>query len=131
MANDVGQGMRRRNGEPMSYMGDVGAKGASTGMTSDSAYETARQAGSARIALGEDAPHEDHDVMSPEQDAGDEMGQVATASERLGASYRVTADISSLMEPSHGPTQNQGRIVPSVRGRQNPNFQSGIQTAES
>jgi hypothetical protein len=45
--------------------------------------------------------------------------------ERIGATYRITAEYGQVIDPSVGPTQANGRIVPSVQGRQNPNFQSG------
>jgi hypothetical protein len=47
--------------------------------------------------------------------------------ERIGATYRVEASTMGLMDPTLGPTQQHGRIVPSVMGRNTPNFYSGEQ----
>jgi hypothetical protein len=46
--------------------------------------------------------------------------------ERLGASYRVSVPFTPTVDPTAGPTMQNARIVPSVQGRQNPNFQGGI-----
>ena len=46
--------------------------------------------------------------------------------ERLGASYRVSVPFTPTVDPTAGPTMQNARIVPSVQGRQNPNFQGGM-----
>lgn len=125
--NDVGYAIRRRQGGS-SYMNTLGST-TGTG-TADEHYDKAKSSGSARIALGDGPIDTPHETMSPEQNAPAEMGSKSVAGERLGASYSITAKTSGLMDPTHGPTQAQGRTVPSVRGKSNANFQSGIQSAE-
>ena len=46
--------------------------------------------------------------------------------ERHGAQYRVTVPFTPTVDPAAGPTMQNARIVPSVQGRQNPNFQGGM-----
>ena len=46
--------------------------------------------------------------------------------ERLGASYRVSVPFTPTVDPTAGPTMANARTVPSVQGRQNPNFQGGM-----
>jgi hypothetical protein len=51
--------------------------------------------------------------------------------EKLGASYRVTVPFTPTIDPAAGPTMQSARIVPSISGRENPNFESGIQGAQN
>ena len=46
--------------------------------------------------------------------------------ERMGASYRVSVPYTPTVDPNVGPTMANARTVPSVQGRQNPNFQGGM-----
>lgn len=94
--------------------------------------------------------------MSPSQDADDYTGKAAPSmkgmmpkkstqsqdptimnkanrtnvpySERMGASYRVSVPYTPTSDPNAGPTMANARTVPSVQGRQNPNFQSGMES---
>lgn len=50
-------------------------------------------------------------------------------SERNGASYKVTVPYTPTVDPAAGPTMRNARIVPSVQGRQNPNFQGGMESS--
>lgn len=49
-------------------------------------------------------------------------------SEKMGASYRVSVPYSSVVDPNVGPTMANARVVPSVQGRQNPNFKGGMES---
>jgi hypothetical protein len=51
--------------------------------------------------------------------------------EKLGASYRVSVPSTPTIDPAAGPTMQSARVVPSIAGRENPNFESGIQGASS
>lgn len=92
--------------------------------------------------------------MSPSQDADDHTGKAAPSmkgmmpkkntqsqdptimnkanrknvpyNERVGASYRVSVPYTPTVDPTAGPTMANARTVPSVQGRQNPNFQGGM-----
>jgi hypothetical protein len=46
--------------------------------------------------------------------------------ERMGAQYRITVPFTPTVDPVAGPTMRNARTVPSVQGRQNPNFQGGM-----
>jgi hypothetical protein len=49
--------------------------------------------------------------------------------ERLGSSFRVKAVMGKQIDPAAGATMANARIVPSVQGRANPNFDAGIQAS--
>ena len=49
----------------------------------------------------------------------------AEASERKGAAYRITTTMPCI-DPCSGSTMTNARTIPSVSGRQNPNFQGGM-----
>ena len=46
--------------------------------------------------------------------------------ERGGAQYRVSVPYTPTVDPAAGPTMANARTVPSVQGRQNPNFTDGM-----
>jgi hypothetical protein len=50
----------------------------------------------------------------------------AAASERMGAAYSVSQKFPKGTEPAAGPTMANARTVPSVAGRQAPNFNSAM-----
>lgn len=49
--------------------------------------------------------------------------------ERLGASYRVSVPFTPTSDPFAGPTMASARIVPTVQGRQKPDFQGGMESS--
>jgi len=51
---------------------------------------------------------------------------VPYAGERGGARYRIEVPYTPTTDPAAGPTMRNARIVPSVQGRQNPNFEQGM-----
>ena len=133
----VGHGMRRRSGIPSSYTEAAGTSMARSHQTSDEAHAAAGAAGSHRIALGagdvyavtpapalEGTLVPKHNVQAGDPTAG---GKVNRANiENIGASYRIQPKSTFVqLDPAAGPTMANARIVPSVAGRANPNFQSG------
>jgi hypothetical protein len=110
--------------------------------TSDEAHATAKAAGSHRIAIGNDAYKVTpapalQGTLVPKKNvqAGDPTagGKANRANiEKVGASYRITPKTdSTLVDPSVGPTMANARIIPSVSGRANPNFEAGIQSSNA
>jgi hypothetical protein len=49
--------------------------------------------------------------------------------ERIGASYHISVPYTPTIDPAAGPTMANARIIPSVAGRANPNFQGGIEAS--
>jgi len=139
----VGHGMRRRAGLPSSSYETAGASMSRSHYTADEVYELAHQHGSSRIPMGDDAymGAGQNDEFSPEQFSGTLVPKQNVQSmdpsaqplaprqniERIGATYRIEAGIPGTMDPTLGPTQAGGRIIPSVMGRQAPNFYGGEQ----
>lgn len=146
MANwaSLGHGMRRRSGLPSNHHEETGEDMGRQHYTADEVSEMAHNAGSARVPMGDEAytGAGQQDELDADQFAGQLVPKNSTQAmdpsnpgskqnrvniERIGATYRVTASTTHFMDPTLGPTQQGGRIVPSVLGRQNPNFQGGEQ----
>jgi hypothetical protein len=146
----IGHGMRRRMGAPSSHHESAGANMNRQHYTSDEAYELASQQSSSRIPMGDDAymGAGQNDEFSPEQfqgtlvpkqgaqsadpsDPGSKANRMNALStgERMGAAYRVTSGVTGLVDPTVGPTQSSGRIVPSVHGRNTVDFASAEQSS--
>lgn len=143
---DLGHGMRRRVGAPMNHLEAAGPTSGRDHDTSEEQYEMAKGQNSPRVALGDGPVDTPHEVMSPEQNmpqkgtmvpkhntqAGDPTaGGVGHRNnvmynERLGASYKVTVNTDFTVDPAAGPTMANARVIPSVAGRQNPNFTGAI-----
>jgi len=143
---DRGYAMRRREGAPSNHLESAGPTNGRDHDTAEEQYEMAKNQDSARVSLGEGAIDTPHEVMSPEQNMPENGTLVAkhntqaadpTAggvghrnnvlySEKLGASYRVTAITDFTVDPTVGPTMANARVIPSVMGRQNPNFTGAI-----
>jgi hypothetical protein len=136
-----GHGMRRRNGNPSNYVESAGNSMARSHQTSGEAYGAAAAAGSHRIAVGNDAysvtpapvlkgtlmPKHNTQAGDPTNPGSKQNRQNI---EVLGASYRVTPKAMFVqLDPAAGPTMANARIIPSVAGRANPNFQGGEQGA--
>lgn len=143
---DMGHAMRRRVGAPSNHLESAGPTNGRDHDTAEEQYEMAKGQNSPRVALGEGSIDTPHEVMSPEQNmpakgtmvpkhntqAGDPTaGGVGHRnnvlySEKLGASYRVSVKTDFTVDPTVGPTMANARIIPSVQGRQNPNFSGAI-----
>lgn len=136
----VGHAMRRRNGTPSSSLEAAGKAMNRIHQSSEEAHSAAGNAGSHRIAMGMDAyaatpapALQGTLVPKKSTQAGDPTaGGKANRQnvEYLGASYRVTPKTTYVqLDPAAGPTMANARVIPSVAGRANPNFQSGIESA--
>ena len=137
----MGHGMRKRMGAPSNHLEAAGKSMARKNATSDEAYE---QSGgnSARVPMGMDAYEVaaapalqgtlvgKHNVQAGDPTAGGKANHANVLyNERLGAAYTVKAAFGATIDPAAGATMANARIVPSVAGRQNPNFESGEQSA--
>jgi hypothetical protein len=112
--------------------------------TSDEVGNMAKSMGSSRIAMGMDAYQLGGDntpnvgismprknVQSQDPTAGGKANRTNVPyNEKLGASYRVSVPFTPTIDPAAGPTMASARMVPSIQGRANPNFESGIQGAQ-
>jgi hypothetical protein len=117
--------------------------------TSDEHHADAAMAGSHRIAVGQGSPdmsvYGQMDEINPAQmqgtlvpkkntQAGDPVNPGSKANrvnmEKIGATYRVAPKATFVqLDPAAGPTMANARIVPSISGRANPNFEAGIQAS--
>jgi len=142
---DRGHAMRRRENIPSSHLE---AAGPSTGRDHDTAeeqYDMAKNQHSARVSVGDNvmdgadealshaaAPQKGTLVAKKNVQAGDPTsGGKSNRSnvpynEKLGASYRVSGLYAPQADPAAGPTMASARVIPSVQGRQNPNFQGAV-----
>jgi len=142
----VGHGQRRRAGNTKSsYTEAAGKSMARKHATTDEAMSQAAGMGSPRATMGMDAYNVSAapalvGTQMPKKNlqAGDPTGMGTKVNhvnipynEKLGASYRVTVPFTPTIDPAAGPTMQSARVVPSIAGRENPNFESGIQGASS
>ena len=152
----MGHGMRRRTGTPSNHHESAGKSMSRNYPTSDEAMSAAAAAGSPRasmavnpMAVSADATMSSVDEVNNAQlqgalvpkknvQAGDPTGMGTKQNrvnvpynEKLGASYRVSVPFTPTIDPAAGPTMQSARIVPSISGRENPNFESGIQGAQN
>lgn len=139
----MGHGMRRRSGAPSNHLESAGKSVKNRNhATHHEAYEAASASGSPRIAAGnatmnsvdETSSAQLQGTLVPKKNtqAGDPTaGGKAnrTNIERIGAQYRVTVPYTPTIDPAAGPTMANARVVPSVAGRANPNFQGGIEAS--
>jgi hypothetical protein len=139
----MGHGMRRRAGAPSNHLESAGKSMARSNPTSDEAMATAGN--SARVPMGMSAYQTGaapalQGTLVPKKNvqAGDpSVGGVSprrtpvlnTGGERLGAGYQVKASMGAALDPAVGVTMANSRIVPSVQGRANPNFDMGSQAS--
>lgn len=141
---DMGHAMRRRIGAPSSHLESAGTDKARDHYTSEEHYEMAKSKNSSRVSLGDGPIDTPHEVMSPKQNAplkGKLVAKKSTQSqdptgygkanrsnvmynERLGASYRVSVPYTPTVDPVAGPTMASAKTIPSVMGRQAPDFKS-------
>jgi hypothetical protein len=128
--------MRRRIGAPSNHLESAGQEMSERNHpTADEAAEYASGAGSARIPMGQSPsaspsagtliPKKSTQAADPT--AGGKANRVNI--ERVGATYRVNAKFTPTIDPAAGATMANARIIPSVQGRVNPNFDGGIQAS--
>lgn len=133
----VGHGMRRRSGIPSNSLEAAGKSMARSHQTSEEATAAAAMAGSPRIPMGQAAPVLKGTLMPKHNtQAGDPTNPGSKANrvniEKIGATYRVQPKAMYMqLDPAAGPTLANARIIPSVAGRANPNFEMGIQASEA
>ena len=146
----MGHGMRRRSGAPSNPLEAAGTSMARSHMTSDEHHAAASAAGSHRIAIGNSDPMPSYgmdqmDELTRGQYAGTLMPKKNTQAmdpsnpgskanrvnmERIGATYRVQPKATFVqLDPAAGPTMANARLIPSIQGRENPNFETGIETS--
>lgn len=132
---DQGHGMRRRTGAPSNHLESAGKAMARTHMTSDEAYASAAAAGSSRIPMGAARPVLEGTLVpkksgkSVDPTAGGKANRV-NVPEKGGATHRVQPKSTYIeLDPAAGPTMASARMIPSVQGRVNPNFDSGNQAS--
>lgn len=141
----MGHAMRRRMGAPSSHHEAAGKSMSKNIPTTEEILASAEHAQSPRRYMGMDAA-KSFEAVSPEKgtlmpkkntqaadptiankanranvSAGD-----AAQSERMGARYRVGVKFPAGVEPAAAMTMGNSRIVPSVSGRQTPNFDDGM-----
>ena len=145
-ASKLGHAMRRRMGIPSSYSQTAGNPMTRQHKTSDEHYAEQGAANSARIPMGMDAYNvepvapemgtlvpkknvQSGDPVNPGSKSGRRTPVLNTGGERLGAAYAPKATYS-VVDPAAGLTMRSARVIPSVAGRQTPNFGMGIQTSQ-
>jgi hypothetical protein len=104
-----------------------------THKTSDEAMQDHAAANSARVPIGMSAPAMPMaGTLMPRHNtqAGDPTNPGSKANrqniERIGATYRVNANMGVPLDPAAGQTMANARIVPSIQGRVAPNFNASI-----
>jgi hypothetical protein len=144
----IGHGMRRRNGTPTNHHEAASKMKQRNHATHHEAFDAAAAVGSPRVPMGASSP--DMSVygqvgeINPSQYRGTLIPKKNTQAadptnpgskanrqniERIGATYRITVPYTPTIDPSAGPTMANARIIPSVSGRANPNFEGGIQAS--
>jgi len=128
----LGHAMRRRMGAPSNHLESAGKK-----MSKELSPEQVVASG-ARAYMGSDAYKFNNASGTPAvgklmpkkstQAADPTINNKAnrTNIERAGAQYRITAKMPAQTSPEAGATMMNARTIPSVFGRQNPNFQGGM-----
>lgn len=142
--SDLGHAMRRRMGAPSSHHESVGASMKKNFMTPEEVIASAEHANSARKYVGMTTnvtdlstkplkgklmPKKNTQAAEPMYGTKVNRKNVSAGnagSERAGAKYRVTAKMPSV-DPTAGPTLANAKMVPSVAGRQAPNFGDGME----
>jgi hypothetical protein len=142
MANwsDMGHAMRRRSGAPSSHHGAAAMGNPRSIATPEEVINSAEHANSARKYMGMELPmnnvsgHPDRGTLMPKkntQAADPTAGGKANRQnvERKGAQFRITAKMPAPINIEAAPTMANARIIPSVSGRQAPNFGDGMNSA--
>ena len=134
MANwtDMGHAMRRRMAAPSNHHESVG-KRMNTNQTPEQIVATGARAYMGSTASAFSAPGADSyaGTLMPKKNtqAGDPtiMNKANRQNvERKGAQHRITAKMPAPINSEAGATMANARIVPSVMGKQAPNFNSGV-----
>lgn len=142
----IGHNARRRAGIPSNPLETVG-KRMRTHKTAEESTADAAASGSARISVGTAQavgnlvagdfrgtlmPKKNvqaGDPTNPGSKPGGRPAVLNAGGERLGSAYKVKASLGVTIDPSAGQTMANAKIIPSVAGRANPNFEAGIQAS--
>jgi len=144
----LGHAMRRRMGAPSNHHEAAGKSMDRNHMTPEEVIASAEHANSARRYVGLDSANFNNVSAAPKAgtlmpkknvQAGDPVqgnksnrqnvpAGNAAQSERMGAKYRTEVKFAPTIDPAAGPTMQSAKMVPSVAGRQNPNFEDGMQS---
>lgn len=141
----LGHAMRRRMGAPSNHHEATGNSMSRNNMTPEEVIASAEHANSARRYVGQvsgvanmsGAPLKGKLMPKKNTQAGDPVGATkanrtnmlagdAAQSERMGARYVVGAKFPAVHSIEATATMANARIVPSVSGKNAPNFESGI-----
>ena len=145
----MGHAMRRRMGAPSSHHEAAGKSMNKSVPTTEEILASAAHSKSPRRYMGMDAaksveavgPEKGTLVAKKNKQASDPTagGKAnkknvsagnAAQSERMGARYSVSVKFPVGHEPAAAATMANARVVPSVAGRQAPNFDSGIDSVK-
>jgi hypothetical protein len=138
----LGHAMRRRMGAPSSHLESAGTSMARNVPTPEEIIASAAHSKSPRRYMGQDADQftnvsaqPGNTISAPRKNvqAGDPtiadkanrknvLAGSAAQSERMGAKYSVSQKFPAGTEPAAAATMANARVIPSVMGRQAPNF---------
>lgn len=141
----LGHAIRRRSGMPTNHHESAGKSMSRNNMTPEEVIASAEHANSPRKYVGQTTgfqavPAERGTLIGKKnKQAGDPTAggkankknvlvNNAAASERMGARYVIEQKFPAVHQSEVGPTMANARTVPSVMGRQAPNFDSGMNT---
>jgi len=142
----MGHAMRRRMGAPSSHLESAGKNMARNIMTPEEVIASAEHKNSARKYVGQSTggfeavkPERGTAIARKNTQASDPtsggkanrknvLAGNAVASERMGAKYRVSASYPTVA-PEASATMRNARTVPSVMGKQSPNFGDGMSSS--
>ena len=142
----MGHAMRRRMGAPTNHHEAAGASMSKDNMTPEEVISSAEHANSPRKYVGQTAgvanisgaPLKGTLVGKKNTQAGDPTAggkankqnilvNSVEASERLGARYVIGAKFPAVHQSELGATMANAKIVPSVAGKNRPNFDYGVE----
>ena len=142
----MGHAMRRRMGAPSSHIEAAGKSMSNSVPTTEEILASAAHSKSPRRYVGMDAAKFTNASGTPEKGnlmpkkntqasdptAGGKANRAnvsagnAAQSERMGARYNIGVKFPTGHEPAAAATMANAKIVPSVAGRQAPNFGDGM-----
>jgi len=142
----LGHAMRRRMGAPSSHLEAAGKNMSKDHLTPEEVIASAEHANSPRRYVGMDQTQFSNvsgtpvagtqmprkNTQSADSTIADKANRSnvsaggAVASERMGARYATSVKFPAGTEPAAGPTMANARVVPSVAGKNRPNFEDGV-----
>ena len=142
----LGHAMRRRSGMPMNHHESVGAKVSRNMPTPEEVIASAEHANSPRKYVGQTAgvanisgaplkgklmPKKNTQAADPTAGGKANRKNVLVnnpaASERMGARYVIGAKFPAVHSIEAAATMANAKMVPSVMGKQSPDFQYGME----